>query len=208
MSVTLYHHPFTRAASVVGMLEEAGCDYELRFVDVPAGEQKSEAIVALNPMGKLPILVDGAAVVTEVAAIGVYLADRYAPGRLAPALDDPRRATFLRWCFFGPSVLEPGAMAASSKWEYRPGSAGFGRFDDVLTTMEHAIGEGPWLLGDFFTMADLVLGGTLRFLLGFGMVDKRPAFTAWTERLAAREGVARGDAVNARIIEERGLSHG
>ncbi|MEZ4237557.1 MAG: glutathione S-transferase N-terminal domain-containing protein [Myxococcota bacterium] len=72
-----------------------------------AGAQKAPEILALNPMGKVPVLVDGDVVVTEVAAIGLYLADRYAPGRLAPALDDPARGAYLRWSLFAPSRSSP-----------------------------------------------------------------------------------------------------
>src|SRR3954466_4878985 len=111
MSIVIYHHPFSRAANVVWMLEEVGVPYELRFVDIMKGAHKAPDIVALNPMGKLPILTEGDAVVTESAAIGISLADRHAYGRLSPKVDDPKRATFLRWSFFAPSVIEPGAMA-------------------------------------------------------------------------------------------------
>ena len=90
MSIVLYHHPFSRASNVVWMLEEVGAPYELRYVDIRAGAQKAPEILALNPMGKLPILTEGDVVVTEVAAIGLYLADRHAYGRLAPRVDDPR----------------------------------------------------------------------------------------------------------------------
>ncbi len=83
MSIVLYHHPFSRAAGVLWMLEEVGVAHELRFVDIMAGAQKAPEILALNPMGKLPILTDGKQVVTEAAAIGLYLADRYASGSLA-----------------------------------------------------------------------------------------------------------------------------
>src|SRR4051812_40656249 len=111
MSVVLYHHPFSRAANVVWMLEEVGIPYELRFVDIMKGEHKKPELTALNPMGKLPVLTDGEATITEQAAIGIYLADRYALGRLAPTLDDPKRGSYLRWSFFAPSVIEPGSMA-------------------------------------------------------------------------------------------------
>src|SRR5262245_19353217 len=109
MSLVLYHHPFSRAAGTLWALEEVGTEYELRWVDLMAGGQKAPPILSLNPMGKLPILVDGDTVVTEAAAIALYLADRYASGRLAPRLEDPARGTYLRWSFFSPSVLEPGA---------------------------------------------------------------------------------------------------
>jgi glutathione S-transferase len=209
MSITLYHHPFSRAATALWMLEEVGAPYELRFVDLLAGEQRSPAILALNPMGKLPILVDstpqGEAVVTEAAAIGVWLADRHAPGRLAPLPDDPARATFLRWCFYSPSVIEPACMARANGWEFKPGQAGWGRWEDMLEALERGIGDGPWLLGDTFTMADVILGGTLRWMLQFKMIDARPALVAYADRLAARPALIAADARNAQVIAERGL---
>src|SRR5580698_5063574 len=119
MAIVLYHHPFSRAANVVWMLEELGTPYELRFVDILKGEQKAPEFIARNAMGKIPLVVDGDIVVTESAAIGLYLADRYAYGRLAPKVDDPARATYLRWSFFAPSVIEPGAMAKHQGWTFR-----------------------------------------------------------------------------------------
>jgi len=205
MAVVLYHHPFSRAANVVWMLEELGCDYELRFVDFATGEQKSPEIVALNPMGKLPILVDGDAVVTESAAIGLYLADRYAPGRLAPALDDPARGAYLRWSVFAPSVVEPGSMAKMSGWEYKPGQAGWGTPEAMVAAMEAAIGQGPWILGERFTMADVIFGGTLSYMLRFGLIEPRPAFTGYAARLAERPALKRAEARNAAVVAERGL---
>jgi glutathione S-transferase len=205
MSVVLYHHPFSRAATVIWMLEEVGCEYTLRFVDIRAGEQKSPEILALNPMGKLPVLTDDDVVVTEVAAIGLFLADRYAPGRLAPALDDPARGAYLRWSVFAPSVVEPGSMAKAAGWDVKPGQAGWGTYEAMLASTEVAIGAGPFLLGDRFSMADVIFGGTLRYMLRFGMVESRPAFTAYAERLAARPALQRAEARNAAIRAERGL---
>lgn len=205
MPITIYHHPFTRAASTLWQAEEVGVDYTLEYVDFSAGAHKSPALVALNPMGKLPVIVDDGVVVTESAAIGLYLADRYAPGRLAPALDDPARGTYLRWSLFAPSVIEPGSMAKAGGWDVKPGQAGWGTFDAVLASMEAAIGDRQFLLGDRFTMADVIFGGTLRFMLRFGMIEKRPSFTAYAERLEARPALQRAEAKNAAIVKERGL---
>src|SRR5205814_1199701 len=143
--------------------EEAGQPYELEFVDFAKGEQKSPALVALNPMGKIPVLVDGDVVVTEAAAIGLYLADRYASGRLAPRVDDPRRGAYLRWSLFAPSVIEPGSLAKTSGWAYKPGQAGWGEHEAMVKTIETAVGHGDYLLGDMFSMADVIFGGTLRY---------------------------------------------
>lgn len=208
MPIVVYHHPFTRAAVTVWMLEEVGVEYELRHVDVMAGEQKAPELVALNPMGKLPILVDGDVVVTESAAIGLYLADRYAPGRLAPALDDPARGTYLRWSLFAPSVIEPGSMAKMAGWSFKEGQAGWGSYDAMVSAMESALAGRSFILGDAFSMADVIFGGTLRYMLMFKMLEPRPVFSAYVERLEARPALQRATARNAAIAAERGLNPG
>lgn len=205
MALTLYHHPWSRAANVVWMLEELGLDYALRWVDITAGEQKAAEFLALNPMGKLPVLVDGEAVVSESAAVALYLGDRYAAGRLAPALDDPARGLYLRSAFFSPSVVEPAAAARASGGNFNAGAVGWGTYETMLDATETLIGAGPWLLGERFTMADTILGGTLRFLLTFGMVEPRPAFKSYVERLDARPAYQRAAARNSAVAAEHGL---
>ncbi|PIE19813.1 MAG: glutathione S-transferase [Proteobacteria bacterium] len=205
MTIKLFHHPFTRAANTVWALEEVGCAYELQVVADIQGEHKA-ALADLNPMGKLPTIVDGEVVVSEAAAIALYLADRYAPGRLAPALDAPERATYLRWAFYAPSVIEPGCMAHTNRWDYCPISAGFGSYETMLDTISAAIGAGPWLLGERFTMADLVFGGTVQYMTMFGMLDKRPEYLAYAERLAARPAAQRAQQINQRVSAEHGLT--
>lgn len=206
MSITLYHHPWSRAANVVWMLEEIGVDYELAFVDFPKGATKAPAFVALNPMGKLPVLVDGDTVVTESAAIALYLADRYAPGRLAPALDDPARGAYLRWTLFAPSVIEPGTMAKQNGWEQKASQVGWGEYDAMVRAIEDAVTPGPFLLGERFTMADVVFGGTLRWVLMVKSLEAKPSFVAYAERLAARPALLRADAKNAEVMKAHGVS--
>lgn len=190
------------------MLEEVGVEYTLEFVDIMGGGQKEAPYKALNPMGKVPTIVDGDAVVTESAAIAMYLADKYAAGTLAPALDAPERGTYLRWILYAPSVIEPGCMAKAANWEFKPGSAGWGSYEEMLDTISAAIGEGPWLLGESFTMADVVFGGTLRWMTMFGMMEKRPEYMAYVERLNERPAAKKAQAINAKIADERGLKPG
>jgi len=206
MTITLYHHPLSRAAATLWTLEEIGQPYELRFVDIRNGAQKAAPVVELNPMGKVPVLVDGDAVVTENAAIALYLADRYASGRLAPPLDDPRRGTYLRWSLFAPSVIEPGSLAKAAGWQYKPGQAGWGEHDAMVRTMEHALAGRDYILGDTFSIADVIFGGTLGYMLKFGMLAATPTFTAYVQRLAVRPASQRADARNAAIAKEHGLS--
>ncbi len=206
MTIKLLHHPFSRSGNIVWALEEVGCPYELEFVDLMSGAHKADSVRALNPMGKLPTLIDGDVVVSEAAAVALYLADRYAPGRLAPALDAPQRGAYLRWSFYAPSVIEPGCMAHAGKWEFRASAAGFGTYEEMLATISFAIGKGPWLLGEQFTMADLVFGGTIRYMLMFDMLDKRPEYQAYVERLNARPAARKANEINERITAEHGLN--
>jgi glutathione S-transferase len=189
----------------VWALEEAGVDYELRFVDIMTGEQKSPAVVAKNPMGKLPTLVDGDVVVTEAAAIGLYLADRYAYGKLSPKCDDPQRGTYFRWSLYSPSVIEPGSLAKAAGWDYKAGQAGWGTHEAMLDTIVSAVEGREFLLGDRFSMADVIFGGTLRFMLRFGTIEARPAFTEYVERLNQRPALQRADAKNEAVMKEHGL---
>lgn len=205
MSIVLHHHPFSRASGVVWMLEEIGVAYELRFVDIMKGAHKAPELLAINPMGKLPTLVDGETVVTESAAIGLYLADRYSFGRLAPAHDDPARGPYLRWSLFAPSVIEPGSLAKSAKWDFKPSQAGWGDYEAMLRAMESALEGRDFILGDRFSMADVIFGGTVRFMLKFKMLEPKPLFTAYDERLAARPALQRADARNMAIAKEHGL---
>jgi glutathione S-transferase len=206
MSIVLYHHPFSRASGVLWMLEEVGAPYELRYVDIMAGAQKSPEIVAQNPMGKLPLLTDGGTVVTEAAAIGLYLADRYAYGKLSPRVDDPARGTYFRWSLFPSAVIEPGTMAKMGGWDFKPSQAGWGSYDDMLKATESALAKGPFLLGENFSMADIIFGGTIRYMLMVKMFEPRPAFVAYAERLGARPALKRADAKNAEITEKHGLN--
>jgi len=205
MAIVLYHHPFSRAANVVWMLEEVGAPYELRFVDIMKGEQKKPDILALNRMGKLPVLVDDGTVVTESAAIAMYLGDRYSYGKLAPKVDDPLRGTYFRWTFFAPSVIEPGSAAKGGKWEFREGAAGWGNHEAMLGAIDSALEKGPFLLGENFSMADVVFGGTLRAMRLFNMLELKPSVSDYVERVISRPAFKRADEKNAAIRKEHGL---
>ena len=205
MSITLYYHPYSRAAGTLWALEEAGVPYELRVVDLMKGEQKNLELLDKNPMGKLPTLTDGEAVVTEAAAIALYIGDRYAAGRLAPALSDPKRGTYLRWAFFAPSVMEPAAMAKSEGWQVKEYSAGWGVYDSMIAAAESAIADKQFVLGEDFSMADVVLGGTLRYMMDFKQIVPNPVFSAYIERLKARPAYQRAESRNQKMRQELGL---
>jgi len=209
MAIVLYHHPWSRAAGSVWALEEIEQPYELHWVDLMKGEQKKPDVLELNGMGKLPLLTDGDAIVTESAAINLYLADRYAYGRLSPKFEDgPARATYLRWSLFAPSVIEPGAAAKQGNWEAKESSVGWGSYDAMIKAMEKAVTGKDFILGNTFSMADVIFGGTLRYMLMTKQLDAKPSFTAYVERLGTRPALQRADKKNAAIAAEHGLKQG
>jgi glutathione S-transferase len=203
--VVLYHHPFSRASGTLWALEEVGVPYELRFVDIMKGAQKAPELVALNPMGKIPVLTHGDAVVTEAAAIALYLADRFSYGTLAPRVDDPARGAYLRWSLFPSAVIEPAVAAKTNGWSSKESQVGWGTYATMLDAIERAVSDRKYVAGDAFTMADVVLGGTLRYMLMVKQLDTRPAFTAYLERVGGRPALGRADQRNAKAVKDHGL---
>lgn len=184
--LTLYHNPQSRATIVHYMLHELGEPFEIVPIDLKAGEHKTPEFLALNPMGKIPVLRDGDTIVTEAPAILTYLADKYPKAGLAPAIDDPDRARYLKWMFFYGSCFEPALIDISLKRETPPSMAGWGKPADVLDTLSAALIPGPWLLGDRFSAADVLVGSGIAYMLGFKVLPERPEYVAYCERIGAR----------------------
>lgn len=184
--LTLYHNPQSRSNTVHYMLHELGQPFEIVPIDLKAGEHKAPEFLKLNPMGKLPVLRDGDVIVTETPAILLYLADKYPQAGLAPAVDAPERGPFLRWLFFYGSCFEPAMMDVSLKRESPPSMAGWGKPEDVLDTVSAGLKPGPWLLGDRFSAADVMLASGIAFMLAFKVLPERPEFVAYAARLEER----------------------
>lgn len=184
--LTLYHNPQSRSATVHYMLHELGEPFEIVPIDLKAGEHKSAVFLKINPMGKLPVLRDGDVVVTETPAILVYLADKYPKAGLAPAVDEPDRGAYLRWLFFYGSCFEPALADMFLKRESPPSTVGWGKPSDVLDTLSAGLEPGPWLLGERFSAADVMVGSGVAFMLGFKVLPERPEYLAYAERLEAR----------------------
>src|SRR5262245_47252849 len=200
--LTLYHAVPSRGATARWMLEEVGEPYALKLLDLKAGDQRKPDYLALNPMGKVPTLVDGDTVVTEVAAICCYLADAYPKAKLAPAVGDKRRGPYLKWLFYGPSCVEPAMTDKAMKREpIARSTAGWGDYDTVVEVLRTAVAKGPWLLGEQFTAADLVIGSTIRFGTIFGMLPELPEFLAYRERILARPALQRQLALDKELAE-------
>jgi glutathione S-transferase len=191
--LTLYHAAPSRSAIVRWMLEEIGEPYDLHLLSLKKGDNRDPAYLAVNPMGKVPALRHGDVVVTESAAICLYLADAFPQAGLTVPVSDPRRGPFLKWLFFGPGCLEPAITdRAFKRVEEAPrGALGYGDFDTTMDVVAKAVEPGPHLLGNAFTAADVVIGSTLRWGMLFKMVPERPEFLAYTRRLAERPALQR-----------------
>lgn len=183
----LYWAPQTRSARALWMLEELGVDYERVLVDIrDPNRQDSDEFRQASPMGKVPALVDGDVGMSESAAICLYLADRYAPGTLAPAADDPRRGKFLYWLMYTPAVIEPAMSEKFNGVEPARQRSGWGDFDLMIETLEKGLGEKAWILGDEFTAADVMLGSSTVFLRAFEMLPDSETLGAYADRCLAR----------------------
>lgn len=186
-ALILYHIAPSRSSIVHWMLEEIGCPYDLRVLSMQKGENRQPDFLKINPMGKVPTLVHDGIVITEAAAICTYLADTFPEAGLSVPLGDRRRGPYLKWLFFGPGALEPAMMDTMLKREPGPVQAlGYGSMDIVLDVLAAAVAPGPYLLGDQFTAADVVLGASIHWGMTAGGLPKQPALVAYSERIAAR----------------------
>lgn len=185
----LFYAPQTRSSRAIWMLVEAGVDYELELVDIRAEDRKDSAeFLNASPMGKVPALIDGDTAMSESAAICLYVADRYAPGRLAPVVDDAARGRFLYWLMYTPAVVEPAMSEHFNKVEPNRGRSGWGDFPTMIRTWESGLGDREWILGSTFTAADVMLGSSAVFMRMFEMLPDSPALNAYAERCLARPG--------------------
>jgi glutathione S-transferase len=179
-------------------MEETGQPYERVLTDISAGAQKMPEYLAINPMGKVPALKDGDATMAEAAAICAYVAERYPEAKLAPPPGDPLRAKYLQWLFFAPGCIEPAMVQVATKIEMNPVAAGWGDAQRVFDVLDVALTKGPWLLGDTFSAADIIIGAGLNFAVRlFKMVPSRPSFDRYIDRCAARPAFLRATALAA-----------
>ncbi|MGA2895880.1 MAG: glutathione S-transferase family protein [Xanthobacteraceae bacterium] len=202
--LVLYTNPQSRGRVARWMLEEVGQPYKAEVLDY-ASTMKAEPYLAINPMGKVPALRHGDAVVTENAAICAYLADAFPQARLAPPPGDRLRAPYYRWMFFTAGPVE---YAVSNKAlgfvvpPERERMIGYGTLARALDTLEAAVSHGTFLAGDSFTAADLYVGSHLGFGMMFGSIEKRPAFEHYWQRVSSRPAYLRAKAIDDALVAE------
>ena len=185
--IEFFHAPNTRSTGVRVLLEELGVPYRLHTLNMRAGEHLGDAYRAVNPMAKVPAIRHGEALVTEQAAVYLYLADLFPAANLAPAVTEPVRATYLRWMVFYGSCFEPAVIDRHLKREPGPRAmSAYADYDSVIARVVEALMPGPYLLGERFSAADILWGGALGWTMGFGIVAPNPVLTAYVERIRSR----------------------
>lgn len=202
--VTFFHAPHSRSGITRAMFEELGVPFDMVALDLKAGEQRSPEYLAINPMGKVPAIRHEGVLVTEQPAILMYLADLYAEKNLAPSVSDPLRGEYLRWMVFYGSCFEPAILDLSQKRSPAPQvQCGYGDYDSVMQVIAAQLEQGPWLLGERFTAADVLWGGALTYGMLFKLVPEFPVFRAYVERVQSRPAIRRARELDEALAKEQ-----
>jgi glutathione S-transferase len=200
--LVFYTNPMSRGRIVRWMLEEVGQPYRTELVDYGT-TMKGPAYLAINPMGKVPALRHGDVVVTECAAICCYLADAFPDAELAPPPGERQRGPYYRWLFFAAGPLEAATTNQTLGVEVptdKKGMVGYGSFAEVIATLEAALAERTYLVGDRFTAADLFVGSYIDWGMQFGTIDKRPAFERYVEGVTSRPAAIRAREIDDALV--------
>lgn len=202
--ITFFHSPHTRSASTRFLLEELGVPYRLHALDMKAGQQREPDYLAVNPMGKVPAIRHGDALVAEQVAVFIYLADLFPEAGLAPAIGDPQRGPYLRWLVFYAASFEPAVVDRALKREPGPpGMVPYSDYDTMLGTLTAQLERGPYLLGERFSAADVLWGSALAWTVGFKVVPDLPVIRAYIDRINNRPAGQRAKELDDALAAEQ-----
>jgi glutathione S-transferase len=205
MNLTLFHAPNSRSGAARFLLEELGADYDLHVLNLKKNEQRAPAYLAVNPMGKVPAIRHGDALITELPAIFIYLADLFPVAGLAPAIGDPLRGPYLRWLAFYGSSFEPAIIDLAMKREPTPPTmCPYGDYDTMLATLTTQLRAGPYLLGERFSAADVLWGNSLGWITMFKLVPELPEIMAYMDRVNSRPAARRAAEADALLAAAQG----
>jgi glutathione S-transferase len=201
-----YTNPMSRGRIVRWMLEEVGQPYRTELLEYGT-TMKAPEYLRINPMGKVPALRHGDAVVTETAAICCYLADAFPAAGLAPPPGDRLRGPYYRWMFFAAGPLEAAAINGALGVEVpddRKAMVGYRELPVMLSVLEDALAGRDHLVGDRFSAADVYVGSHIGWGMRFGTFDKRPALERYFERLIARPAAKRAWEIDGALPQNAG----
>ena len=190
----LYHSAQSRSTRPRWLLEELGEPYELVRIDLGKQEHKTSQYLQIHPHGTVPALVDGDLALMESGAICAYLADRFPAKRLAPPAGTRERGPYYQWMFYAAVTLEPPVLqvfmhtvrlpeAERSAALAEQGRTAFAQIAEVITK---SLGRKPFLLGDQFSAADVMIGSTLAWGSFMGLLEGYPVLQEYVQRLTPR----------------------
>ncbi len=200
--LTFYTHPMSRGRVARWMLEETGLPYDTVLLEYGT-TLKAPEYLAINPMGKVPALKHGDTVVTEQAAICMYLADLVPEKKLAPPVGSRARGSYYRWISFMAPLEQLMVTKANGGALPKPEMAGFGTEKDLLDTLEAALKDREYLASDTFTAADLLVAAYVGWYLQFKLLEPRPAFVAFAERHQQRPAALRAYAMDDALLAQQ-----
>jgi glutathione S-transferase len=193
--ITLYHAPRSRASRFIFLLEELGAPYELKEVIIRRGDGSGTLDPANpHPHGKVPVIRDGEAIVYESAAIALYLTDKFPQAGIGPVVGDAKRGTYLTWLAYYAGVMEPAWMSAFMNWEVRRGTAGWVKTDEVMALVNTTLENSPYLLGEKFSAADILIATTFKLFMGSPLLEKTELLEGYVNRVTSRPAYARAEA--------------
>lgn len=203
--ITFHYAPHSRAFGTRYLLEELGVPYDLHAIDIRMGDQLKPEYLAINPMGKVPAISHRGVVVTEQAAIALYLGDIFPEAELAPALGDPSRGSYLRWMVFYGSAFEPALVDHAMKRPPLPrNNSPYADYETVVSLVNaHMKSVAPFWLGEHFSAADALWGSALAWVTGFGIFEKTPEIVTYLERITSRPAFRKTQADEAAFIAAR-----
>jgi glutathione S-transferase len=187
MALEFYTNPISRGLIVHWMLEEVGEPYETTWMAWGPTGHKSPEYLRINPMGKVPALRHDEHIITEAAAICLYLADVFPAAKLKPGPEV--LGEYYRWTLFCSGPIEQAATAKSMGWQVPPerkSAVGFGSYDEAVSALEGMLKQRDYVCGKQFTAADVYVGSTVAWGLNAKTLPALPAFQAYNDRVVAR----------------------
>jgi len=190
--ITLYHAPRSRSSRFIFLLEELGAPYEIARVSIRRGDG-SGALDEGNPHphGKVPAIRDGETIVHESAAIALYLTDKFPAAGIGPVVGDSSRGAYLTWLAYYAGVMEPAWMSAFRNWDVPRGTAGWVKTDEVMELVNTTLSKHPYILGDKFSAADVLIGTTFQLFMGSPLLPKTDLLETYVQRVVGRPAYAR-----------------
>lgn len=195
-----YHAPWSRSSNVLWLMEELGVPYELELIDIRAGAPDSYR--AIQPNKKVPAISHDGVIITERAAISIYLADAFPQAGLAPKIGDKERAAYLTWLVYADSVFDPAVAVHTLKLEYPPSGVSFGSYDDLVANLERRLSQSEFIAGDRFTAADVQVAGSMGYVMQQGWLPERPAFAAYLARTTTRPAAKRSQEMDMEMARK------